>query len=372
MEAGRVQFPPQGEASIDWVVAKTVSDETSATVDSVQVSFFVAFTILAMTLFCFKEFDLEQKYDDDMHEFAEQDDKKDPNYYYRLMIRMKPIVQGSANAEWSRKVKDNELNEFANKLGNDVNVNVITTLQAKQFMAHRANEHIAAENENELKFVECAWEASLNGIRTKNKRFRLGFFKFIESNMYSFMNQLILFCHLIVSLFEPATPTQLKEEGLKDYVLYSIAFCVFFEWLDLFLIIYRRYIEFSIMEPYLTQLYQINYGLKHKYTRLIKNAQSMDRMNKRLYLVFFGPRSNVFIIHCTLNALILFNLITRVYSRIGYLSYYFPVLPVLLLIRNETILKFSTDFVFAVLYAKDVLFSYMSHFDICDIQYVII
>eukprot|EP01084_Bolivina_argentea_P061384 112173_1 len=255
LEAGRISYLPQGEASVDWVVAKTINEITDATVDNIQVTFYVAFTILIMTLFSMKEVNFRDEYDelDDDNKDDDDDnnidilDKEDPNYYYKLMLKMEAIILGSANSTWKQLIEDNELLQ-KDAYENEIKVNIITTKQAKQFMANRANEHIACENKNELKFIECAWEASLLNEykRSDNKKFRIKVFRFIESNLYGIINQLFLCLHLITSLFEPSTPNELKRNGLSNTVLFIFLFCILMEWLDLFLIIYRRYIEFSI------------------------------------------------------------------------------------------------------------------------------
>eukprot|EP01083_Nonionella_stella_P070848 189819_1 len=350
VEAGRVRFYPGGIAGIDWIVAKTINDDTHHSVDSIQVTFFVSVTILVMTLFLFREFNVKMP---PHHTKKKKKEKKDANYYYRLMLKMRGIVTGSANVAWKLMVEEDSRSKGA-----------IRTQLAKQFLASRANEHIAAaENENELKFIECAWEAALQSefMRSRNKKMRIKFFRFIESNLYGVFNQFFLVLHLCTSLFEPATPKQLAAEGLPQWIVLTTAICIVMEWCDFVAIIYRRYIEFSIAEPFLSQLYEINYGLDHVYTRQIHAASNTYawRIKKRLYLVVFGPRCRIFLIHALLCSAILLNFVTRITFRIGYLSYYFPVLPFLLLIRNETVLKFSTDFIFAVLYCADVLFSYL-------------
>eukprot|EP01083_Nonionella_stella_P199749 732230_1 len=142
---------------------------------------------------------------------AQQDlDRTD---YMAIMHKMKPIVEGAANSKWLRLMNEwKDSNESAT---------IITTDQAKTFLANRANEHIASENENNHVFRECAWHAC--DYETSDKRFQLHFWEFIESNYYDIPVQLLLFAHLVTTFWEPSTPKELKQNGLSQNLVYVLA-----------------------------------------------------------------------------------------------------------------------------------------------------
>ena len=48
-----------------------------------------------------------------------------------------------------------------------------------------------------------------------------------------------------------------------------------------------------------------------------------------------------------------------VVDRVGPFSYYFPILPFLVIVRNHHVLQFMMDLMGALLYSKDILLSYL-------------
>ncbi len=149
-------------------------------------------------------------------------------------------------------------------------------------MAQRANQHVSANENNNFMFLMCALEF-------KNKWNRLKFLQFMDSNLYQTPMQLIIFLHLIMTIFEPSTPLQLEKYGTDTIIIIIILICLLFEFFDIFLIGCQRYMEFTLNPAILKQLYQLNYGISHQYSRQLKKY-----INNVWRLIFFGPNSRLY------------------------------------------------------------------------------
>ena len=132
--------------------------------------------------------------------------------------------------------------------------------------------------------------------------------------------------------------------------------------MDVFLIGCQRYMEFTLNPSILKQLYQLNYGVDHKYSKKMNKFKDMKSDESRLEimkLIFVGPESTKYLCHTFVFLLILINFILQITVRISPFAYYVPVIPLLMIIKNEHILSFLSEFFFAINFARDVLFSYL-------------
>ncbi len=236
---------------------------------------------------------------------------------------------------------------------------IITTNSAKDFMAQRANQHVSANDNNNFMFLMCALEF-------KNKWTRLQFLQFMDSNWYSVPMQFIIMLHLVMTVFEPSTPFELQRDGTADIIIFIISICIVCELIDVFLIGCQRYMEFTLNPAILKQLYQLNYGIKHKYCRQLKrfkdhHSNNTGYINKLdiVKLIFFGPNSMRYLCHFIVYVLIVINFLFQVFLRKSPFAYYLPIMPILIIIKNEYILSFLSEFFFAINFARDVLFSYL-------------
>ena len=156
--------------------------------------------LTAVTMIALRELKVTKKKDDNVFDPSEFDDedleemKYDPDDrlgYFKKMNKMKPIIEGSANKLWQMACEDFD--------------GIITTKSAKDFMAQRANQHVSAHEHNGFMFLMCALEY-------RDKWSRLKFLQFMDSNWYSVPMQFIIFAHLIITIFEPSTPLELKKK----------------------------------------------------------------------------------------------------------------------------------------------------------------
>eukprot|EP01083_Nonionella_stella_P165658 551634_1 len=362
LEAGRVTYYPGGNYSIDWVILKT-TDVSNSFVDDLQITCIAIMLIMACVWVLLKELDYTDKMElSDLLKRKKSDAKHgssmnlqhdlDRTDYLAIMHKAQPIVDGAANSKWLRM-----MNEWVNSMPGYAAI--ITTDQAKTFLANRANEHIASENENNHVFRECAWHAC--NYESLYKRFQLHFWEFIESNCYDVPVQLLLLAHLVTTFWEPSTPKELAENGLDQNLVYALAAFQFIQWCDCVLVGTKRFFEFKIKEPFLTSLYELNYGFNHKFTLCVKASGTKftgARKLRAFYLTFRGPHCKRYIVHMLMVYLDFVNFILQIAFRVAPFSYYLPILPVLIIVRNHHVLLFGADFISAIIYAKDVLFSY--------------
>ncbi len=328
LEAGIVQYYPGsnssgGEGSIQWVILKTI-DVSGSFVDDFHITMILAVLILACVWVLLRQLDYSDMNNHKPNKPNNNKNCKDDDYK-SIMNKMKPIVASAAKATWTRLMQKNK-----SKLNSIGCASIITTEQAKTFLANRSNNHIASENENNAVFRECFW-----------KRFQLKYWEFIESNYYDIPIQLLLLGHLEITFWEPTTPKELCEDGLSNKLIFFLSIAQFIQWSDCILVGMKRYFEFEIKEPYLTSLYELNYGFTHSYTRRIKHSQKYNN-NRALYLVFMGPQCRRYIFHIILVCIDLFNFILQISpKRIAPFSYYIPILPILIIIRNHHVLMFE-------------------------------
>eukprot|EP01083_Nonionella_stella_P273038 926176_1 len=248
--------------------------------------------------------------------------------YIKIMNQIKPMVQGAANIVWADAMK---------------NESIITTQDAKKFLADRANKHVTCSNENHDVFRECAWYAAAD------YKFKFHFWQFIESSYYDIPIQVCLFGHLVATFWEPDTPRQLAENGMSADLKIMLALFQLIQWMDCFLIGMKRYFEYSIKEPYLTCLFEINYGNDHKYA----HRGHHKYMNKALYLTLTGPHSKRYVSQLLFVCCDFINFLLMIVANIAPFSYYVPILPCLIMIRNQRVLFFGYDLLCAIFRAKD-------------------
>eukprot|EP01084_Bolivina_argentea_P104427 186985_1 len=354
LEAGIVQYYPGSNVSINWVILKTI-DVSGSFVDDFHITIIFSILILACVWVLLRQLDYSNKLysannNNNKKNKSKKNKKNNDDDYKSIMKKMEPIVAGAAKAIWTKLMKQNEL-----KLNSIGYASIITSEQAKIFLANRANNHIASENENNAVFRECAWYAC--AYNRFWKIFQLKYWEFIESNYYDVPIQLLLLAHLAITFWEPATPNELLEKGLNNKLIIFLSIAQFIQWLDCILVGMKRYFEFMVKEPYLTSLYELNYGFNHIYTRRIKESNNKGRF-RSLYLVFMGPQCRRYIFHIILVFILFINFLFQITIRYAPFSYYIPILPLLIIIRNHHVLMFGNDFLSAIIYAKDVLFSY--------------
>eukprot|EP01083_Nonionella_stella_P239003 837014_1 len=347
LEVGRLQYDRSHQNdSIDWIVVKTINtgDIESGESNDMTITFLGLAMLSAVIMITFREFkqndkkEEEEEYDEEEYDEEEREELKydsaDRLGYFKKMNKMKHIVEGSANVLW--------------KLTCDDFVGIITTQQAKSFMAQRANQHVSANENNSFMFLMCALEY-------RNRWNRLKFFEIMDSNWYSICMQFIILLHTTMTIFEPSTPQQLRDEGTAKSLAIVCAVCITFEFVDFALIGATRYMEFTINPAILKQLYQLNFGIEHKYCAHFKSG----RKTNTWHLVFFGPKSTRFLCHLFVFFLILLNFVLQLFAREAPFAYYFPILPLLIIIKNAHVISFLSEFFFAINFARDVLFSYL-------------
>ena len=358
LEVGRIRYYQEENKqndSIDWIISKTINTENieSGESNDMTICGMCLLMLTTVTMIMFREFKVSKKkhkgedgtinpseYDqEDLEEM--QYNPEDRLGYFRKMNKMKPIIEGSANKLWEMACEG-----FSG---------IITTKAAKDFMAQRANQHVSANEHNNFMFLMCALEY-------RDQWNRLKFLQFMDSNWYSVPMQFIIITHLVITIFEPSTPLKLKTHGTDSALLIVIGACIVFEAIDVFLIGCQRYMEFTVNPSILKQLYQLNYGYQHKYCKLLKkfrDRSSNESIKEILKLIYFGPGSARYLCHTIVFCAILINFLLQWWMRVSPFAYYLPVLPILIIIKNEHILLFLDEFFFAVNYARDVLFSYV-------------
>ena len=363
LESGRIQYYEtdnnnNNDNNIDWVIFKTI-DTSNLRIDDIR----FAIIILGATIFCVsilfiyiyrKDIDNDNNNDNNDNN-ADDDEYCDKTSYdeIKIMNKMKPIILGSAISVWTERYKDFE--------------GVLMTQTAQDFCAKRANQHIAANDNDKYNsmLIKCSWESAVQfsfGNNNKKIKLKKNFIDMMESRLYNFIILFIIVLHILISLFEPATPKQLKKNGLNNKILICLIFCLFIEIIDLFLVGIKRFIEFSLNKDILLTLYEFNYDIDHPFVIKLKNIPikfDNDRKLRALYLVFNGPKSRQYIIHCLLLFIIFINLLLTIsIFKIGIFSYWIPILPFLFILRSKNIKRFGRDFGYALYNSLDVIFSY--------------
>eukprot|EP01083_Nonionella_stella_P015704 43936_1 len=339
LEAGRIVFYPQSNSGIDWIIMKTM-DVSSCFVDDFFISEVIVFGVLICIWVVVPKVRLVRSPSATPNEINKKMERDD---YLRIMNQIKPMVQGAANIVWANSMK---------------NESIITTQDAKQFLADRANKHITCSNENNYVFRECVWYAAA-AAPDAGHRFKFLFWRFIESNYYDVPIQLCLLGHLIATFWEPDTPLQLRENGVSTQVMILLGVFQLIQWNDCILIGIKRYFEYNISDPFLTCLFEVNYGSNHKYTkRLHKYTNGTQIMNRALYLTFMGPQGRRYVCQLLFVCCDFINFLLMIVVGIAPFSYYVPILPCLIMIRNQRVLFFGYDLFCAIFRARGVLFSY--------------
>eukprot|EP01084_Bolivina_argentea_P014379 26851_1 len=281
LEAGRIQYYETDNFNdipfnIDWIIFKTI-DPTILAVDDVRFAVIIFGSILFCVCIIFARFYKKESDDDDnigtgydgtLFDIHTDQNKRNLS---DVMKQMQPIISDSAKATWTKLYG-----------GYD---GILTTSIAQDFCANEANALIAA-HDNETYYsmlIKCSWTYSYftshSNDSTNTIKFKHNFIDFIESSLYNFIIGFTIVIHLIVSLFEPATPQQLQKHGLDNEILISLVLCLFIEFVDLILVGIKRFIEFSSDKHLLIKLYELNYDVDHKYVRILKSIPSQFNNN---------------------------------------------------------------------------------------------
>eukprot|EP01084_Bolivina_argentea_P008907 16662_1 len=221
LEAGRIQYYSNNKEfndipfNVDWIVFKTI-DIAYLSVNDLRFAFITLSSIFLCVCIVFAELYKKESIDDENIDTIYDNDTTHFNKYvgkrsvWDIMEKMKAIISVSAQITWRKLYSDYD--------------GILTTKTAQDFCANRASEHIAA-NDNDTyhsMLIKCSWEMYSYSTPQKGKdkiQSKHKFIDFVQSNLYNFIIGFIIFIHLIISLFEPATPQQLKQNGLDDKIL---------------------------------------------------------------------------------------------------------------------------------------------------------
>lgn len=99
---------------------------------------------------------------------------------------------------------------------------------------------------------------------------------------------------------------------------------------------------FSLFFRFLTSMFELNYGYSHKYTRRVRRSKKYNSdFHRALFLTFLGPQCKRYWMHVVLVLISTADFICMAVIRIAPFSYYVPVLPFLIIVRNDHVQLFG-------------------------------
>ena len=291
---------------------------------------------------------------------------KNRSKYFNILLHVENIVKNSTIAVWN-----NEMSDYSG---------IITMNKIKHFLSQRAVEHLAFISDNNHNTVDSMLTIDECCLMARQAKIQRAYLMLFSNGLYNILIQAVIMAHILLAFLEPSTPKMLEEnKGWDNNVLIYSLVCIGVEWIDLIVQFSIRFIRFNARNYGLEML---NHGHKASFTlhsirslhnngrresnSCCSNCFDCSKTDNVWIKVFVGHDCQRFILLIVCNMLIAVNVgLTYVYY-IGIFSYYIPIVPILLIVRNDNIYVAMTNFLNALSYGGDVLLTFFSYVIICS------
>ncbi|ETO33689.1 hypothetical protein RFI_03408, partial [Reticulomyxa filosa] len=331
--------------NLDWIVCSLMSLPSMTVHFSDQMVMLITMALMAVFFTVLSE-----------HIRNKAKQKEDEHYqkversYEDIKRDVQRIVLNACNAVWKEEMQQKELRE---------GIALATTMsQAKFFLSNRAVQHMELQDRDHGKmfmFEKCQME-------TNNDWFHVKFVETFSHNWYDALVTFVIALHILLACWEPSTPSQLQQHGLKHWIVAVSIFCIVIEILDLAVQFFIRYFRFKS--------HHTKNGDQQTTSQILQDLQKLSLSGFDGYRPMFwfkyhenhviraliGPGELRFLIHGLLVVLVLLSFICAVSIRVSPFSYYVPVHPLLLVVRNTQLFNALFDVSRGIAKARDVLF----------------
>ena len=235
----------------------------------------------------------------------------------QIRDNMEEIVVRSSNNVWEKELDD------CNYSG------IVTMSQVRQYISQRVYSVLSRSriNSDELNLeMKRAWYYQV-------------FLQIFSHDIYNTFIQFVIILHIHSAVYEPITQEELFKYGWGTGLIVYVFILMLIEWFDLGIQFIKRYIQIRVIKKHLGKV-------------RLKKVCFSKRVTSPHYIRFLS----LIVINC----LILINFVFTITIRIGFFSYYVPITPVLLLIKNTHIWNASRNVVSALIRGKDVFLIYTS------------
>eukprot|EP01083_Nonionella_stella_P235708 828482_1 len=342
---------------LDWIIVKLMNvdeDKKAEEDDSKVISFLLAVILYAVYRIQSRleqvnadnnvvQQQQQQQDIDESDETLTHADIDDAKKYRALKREMEEMVEYSSVKTWS---------DFNRNFQSEIGNHPIRTSMATDFMAKQSNMHVETKKHGDLTMMLYALQLEHHAEGAAGKLLR-----FLDAALYNWCMNAVICLHMLFIMYLPVSPQILSSREFSDpgarSAMIAIGFVVIIEIADVILLGAARWIEFGGLSlEYSKRFTRLKYGQRHRFVDQIAT-------HSPIWLTFFGTASwKHFIVHIVLIALIIVDTALMMLAHIGIFTYYIPVVPILLVVRSQTIREFSIQFFYAIYYAKEILISY--------------
>lgn len=206
-------------------------------------------------------------------------------------------------------------------------------------------------------------------LRANNQIYRLQFVEIFGSKIYVLMIEFVMLLHILCIFFEPQSIEELrKNDGWQFELVIFVTCAIFIEYLDLGVEFVIREIRFDALTKNNTYkaLTRIeSNSSSYNYERFWNTDNSFFGSFVR---VLVGPGRRRFLLRLLLTTLIFANFLIINWFKLfdlAIFSYYIPIVPILLMIKNDNIYNALKHFMTALSFGNDVLLSYFCYILVC-------
>ncbi|ETO19799.1 hypothetical protein RFI_17433 [Reticulomyxa filosa] len=331
--------------NLDWVVCSLVSIPARSSHFADQMVMLIS-TVLFVVFFLMV---LEQVRSKAKKKEKQHYQKVEPAYE-DIKHDVKKVVLNACNSSWAQDMEEKRQRAGASM--------VVTMNQAKLFLCDRAIQHMESQDYEQGKmfmFETCQME-------TNKDWFHLKFIRCFSHPWYDACLTIIIAIHLLLACWEPATPSLLQKNGLQSWIAAISGLCIAIQVIDFVIQFTIRYMRFK---SHYTKSVDDNvcFDILQSLQKLSLSCHGTYRPQfwykyhqKHWQRAVIGPGEVRFILHGLIVCLVLVSFICAVTVRVAPFSYYVPILPLLLVLRNTQLFHALFDVARGIAYARDVLF----------------
>ena len=383
IEAARIRYWPGniGSYGVDYIVVKAI-DLRDFEQDISEIKTMIFVISGAILIICFYAIERIERW---VVKQLKEESMQEIDARYNIRAELKtPIIRTIYD------VKDDLYNMIIDRACHEWNryleirhlsgeKDVITMQHVKEFASASAKQYLEAkDNDNTLtdKMQLCDEACIISDAMIAESTYVL-LFDILPSYSYNVFIETVVIIHILTAFREPETPHLLMIHGWTIELICIVGICIIIEWIDLLLSFYSRWTRCAIRcnaNKYIRECERIqsndattgeslsddngsnSAGIRYKY-----NEQTIDdlaffwRTDSNFLRVLFGPGSKRFNSLVIINFFILINFIGTVSFRVGYFSYYMPIVPCLFMFRHQATYFAIVDTLTALKGATDVL-----------------
>ena len=375
VESGRIKYIPgrlESGVGLDAVLIKIVdmSDLIATNVDAQTITLGVSILIVICIVFLDRRLASDKLDTNVQSKYSSYTRRRINGKVYTGVARQKKRDFKDMREDWYQIIVDCT-NVYWQEYISNKSCQLITLKEMESFTLKYAKRYLSFQNiDNPMALCdECCLATQNENVQFKRIdhfiTFELGNYK-----IYKFFVQAVILSHVFSLFNEPDTPEKLKKEGWSGNLAAFVAFCIVIEWIDTALWGYERTKRFYARTEvkncqYLEQCKRIQLG-NHSRPKLIMFNLFWDTRND-LLRVFIGPGHTQFNLVFATVFLITINYFMTIGGRIGFFSYYVPITPLLLILRNEKTFYAMKNTLRALIEASDVLILFFTYLVVCSL-----